>query len=465
MPEAAAPPEPTLLDLESLAADVVRLATKAGASDADAVLREGDEFTVNVRMGEVETLKESGSRGLGLRVFLGRRSASASTSDLTAEGIRQLVDGAMALVRVTEEDPFNGLPESGEFGSAAGDLHLYSEDVYSLPGPERIDWARRCEAAALAADKRITNSDGGSFEASTSTMVLANSRGFVGGYRSSYAGVSAAPLAMDEKGQMQRDGWWSSARRLADLESPESIGKEAARRTLRRLGARRVATQTVPIVFAPEAARSLISSIFEAASGDAVWRGASFLTGRLGESIAAPALTIVDDNTMLLPNGAGGFGTSPFDGEGLPSLRTVVVESGVLRSYLLNTYTARKLGMKSTHNASRGLTGSPGVGCGNLFLQPGAATEAQILAEVRAGLYVTGLMGFGVNVVTGDYSRGATGLWIENGELTHAVEGVTIAGNLAEMLNNITAIGSNLVHRGAIASSTLRIEGMTVAGA
>jgi PmbA protein len=226
-----------------------------------------------------------------------------------------------------------------------------------------------------------------------------------------------------------------------------------------------VPTQRVPIVFAPEAARTLLGSIFEAASGDAIWRSASFLAGRLGEQIAAPNLTIVDDNTMLLPSGAGGFGSSPFDGEGLPSRRTVVVEAGVLRTYLMNTYSARKLGMKSTHNASRGLAGTPGIGCGNLYLEPGTLTPEEILAAIPAGLYVTGLMGFGVNVVTGDYSRGATGLWIENGELTHAVEEVTIAGNLAEMLRNVTAIGSDLEFRSAVASPTLRIDGMTIAGA
>jgi PmbA protein len=465
MPEAAAQPDMTVLDVESLAADVVALAVQAGASDAAAVVREGDEFSVNVRMGEVETLKESGSRGLGLRVFLGKRSASASTSDLTADGISQLVSGAMALAKVTEEDPFTGLPETTEFGSLTGDLHLYYDDVYSLEGPERIEWARRAEAAALAADPRITNSDGGSFDAATGRMVLANSRGFVGGYRTSYAGVSAAPLAKDANGQMQRDGWWSSARRLADLESPESIGREAARRTLRRLGARRVPTQRVPIVFSAEVARSLIGSVFEAASGDSIWRGASYLAGKLGGRIAAHSLTIVDDNTMLLRTGAGGFGTSPFDGEGLPSQRTVVVEEGVLRSYLLNTYTARKLGLKSTHNASRGLAGTPGIGCGNLYLEPGMLTADEIIRDIPAGLYVTGLMGFGTNIVTGDYSRGATGLWIENGQLTHAVEEVTIAGNLAEMLMHVNAIGNDLDFRGAVASPTLCIDGMTVAGA
>ena len=465
MSETISPPTETTLDLESLAADVVALAIKAGATDAEAVAREGDEFSVNVRMGAVETLKESGSRGLGLRVFLGKRSGSASTSDLTAEGIRQLVEGALALARVTEEDPFAGLPETGEFGAVQDDLHLYYDDVYSLGGAERIEWARRVEAAALAADPRITNSDGGSFDAATGRKALANSRGFVGSYRTSYAGVAAAPLAKDADGKMQRDGWWSSARRLSDVESPESVGQEAARRTLRRLGARRVATQSVPIIFAPETARTLIGSVFEAASGDAIWRGASFLAGKLGETIAAPDLTIVDDNTMLLPTGVGGFGTSPFDDEGLPSQRTVVVENGVLRNYLLNTYTARKLGMRSTHNAARGLAGAPGVGCGNLYLQPGNVTKEQILGEVKAGLYVTSLMGFGTNMVTGDYSRGATGLWIENGQLTHAVEEITIAGNLAEMLRNVTAIGNDLKFRGSVASPTLRVDGMTIAGA
>jgi PmbA protein len=465
MPQAVAQSDLTDLDLESLAADVVARAVKAGASDAEAVVAEGDEFSVKVRMGQVETLQESGSRALGLRVFLGQQSASASTSDLTPDGIRQLVEGALALAKVTEEDSFAGLPRADEFGAIEGDLHLYYEDVYSLPGPERIEWARRAEAAALAADPRITNSDGGSFDAATGRKVLANSRGFVGGYRTSYAGVSAAPLAVDTNGQMQRDGWWSSARRLGDLESPESIGQEAARRTLRRLGARRVPTQRVPIVFAPEVARSLIGSIFEAASGDSIWRHASFLAGKLGEQIAASSLTIIDDNTMLLATGAGGFGTSPFDGEGLPSRRTVLVQGGVLSNYLLNTYTARKLGMKSTHNAARGLAGTPGIGCGNLYVEPGTLSKEQILEGVPAGLYVTGLMGFGVNVVTGDYSRGATGQWIENGQLTHAVEEVTIAGNLAEMLRNVTAIGNDLEFRGSVASPTLRIDGMTIAGA
>ncbi len=466
MSEAAAIPRSgAQLDLKSLAAEVVARATKAGATDAEAVVSEGDEFSVSVRMGEVETLQESGSRGVGLRVFLGKRSASASTSDLTPDGIEQLVSGAMALANVTEEDAFAGLPDEADFGQLETDLHLYFDDVYSLPGAERIDQARRAEAAALAADPRIANSQGGHFDAATGRKVLANSRGFLGEYRSSYCGISAAPLAMDPNGAMQRDFWSSSARRLADLESPESIGQEAARRALRRLGARRVPTQRVPIVFAPEVARSLIGHLFEAASGDSIWRSASFLAGQLGETIAAPTITIVDDHTMLLPTGVGGFGTSPFDGEGLPTRRTVVVENGVLQTYLLNTYTARKLQMRSTGNATRGLAGSPGIGSGNLYLLPGTQTPEEILAAIPAGFYVTSLMGFGANMVTGDYSRGASGLWIENGELTHAVEEVTIAGNLREIFRNITAIGNDLVFRSSAAAPTLRVDGMTVAGA
>ena len=465
MAEAIASSQPIDLDYESLAGDVVSMARAAGASDAEVVVRDGDEFSVTVRMGQVEKLKESGSRGMGLRVFLGKRSASTSTSDLTADGIRQLVDGAMALVKLTEEDPYSGLPETEEFGSASEDLHLYFEDVTSLSGQERIEWARRAEAAALGFDPRISNSNGSSFEVSTGRKVLANSRGFVGSYRTSYAGFAVSPLAVDTNGQMQRDYWWSSGRRIEDLESPEKVGQEAARRTLRRLGARRMPTQQVPVVFSPDVSRSLIGSVFEAASGDAIWRSASYLAGKLGETIAAPGITIIDDNLMILENGVGGFGTSPFDGEGLPSLRTVVVDGGVLRNYLLNTYSARKLGMKSTHNASRGLAGTPGIGSGNLYLQPGTQSPEEIIGGVSSGFYVTSLMGFGVNLVTGDYSRGATGLWIENGELTHAVEEVTVAGNLAEMLRNVTAIGNDLVFRGSIAAPTLRIDGMTIAGA
>jgi PmbA protein len=447
-------------ELQQLAADIVVRATRAGASDAEVVIREGDEFSTLVRLGQVETLKESGSRGMGLRVFLGQRTASTSSSDFSPEGIEHLVSGALALARVTSEDPFQGLPETAAFGQLTQPLDLFYEDVYSLPGEQRIELARRAEAAALAADTRIQNSDGGSFDAATGRKILANSRGFVGEYRRSYCSVSTMPIAQDEKGEMQRDYWYSAARTLAKLESPESIGAEAARRTVRRLNARRVPTQRVPVVFSPEIARSLVGHIFEAANGDAIYRGASFFAGLLGEQVAAGNITVVDDGTMV-----GGFGSSPFDGEGLPTRRTVIVERGVLKNYLLNTYTARKLNMQSTGNASRGLAGNPGIGGGNVFLESGTLSPQQILGDIKSGLYVTELLGMGVNMVTGDYSRGASGLWIENGELAYPVQEITIAGNLKDIFRNISAIGTDLEFRGSIASPTLRIEGMTIAGA
>ena len=450
-------------DMQQLAADVVERALRAGATEAEVVIREGDEFSTLVRLGQVETLKESGARGIGLRVFLGSsgsyRTANTSTSDFSEAGLAHMISGAVDLAQVTSQDPFAGLPEPDAMGKIPGELDLFYDDVYSMPTAQRIEYARRAEAAALAADPRLKKSDGGSFDAATGHKVMANSRGFVGEYRRSYCSLSAMPIAETEPGKMQRDYWFSSARTLARLDSPESIGAEAARRTLRRLNARRVATQRVPIVFAPEIARSLIGNIFEAANGDSIYRGASFWTGQLEQKVASENVTVVDDGTL-----PGLFGTAPFDGEGLPTRRTVIVENGVLKNYLLNTYTGRKLNLPSTGNASRGLAGTPGIGAGNLFLQQGTVSPQQLLAEVKVGFYVTELMGFGVNMVTGDYSRGAAGLWIENGELSFAVEEVTIAGNLKEMLNNITAIADDLEFRGAVASPTLRIDGMTIAG-
>ena len=446
-------------NLQQLATDIVAKARKAGATDAEVVIREGDEFSTAVRLGEVETLKESGSRGIGLRVFVGQRVASTSSSDFSPEGIEHLISGALALAQVTSEDPFAGLADTSEYGQLDYDLSLYHEDVYSLPTAERIDYARRCEAAAMSADTRIQNSDGGSFDAATGRKILANSRGFVGEYRSSYCSVSTSPIALSKNGEMQRDYWYSSARILAKLDPPESVGAEAARRTLRRLDARRVPTQRVPIVFSPEIARSLIGAIFEAANGDSIYRGASFFTGKLGEQVAAESVNVIDDGTIV-----GGFGSSPFDGEGLPTCRKVIVENGVLKTYLLNTYTARKLNLRSTANAVRGLAGNPGIGSGNLFLEPGHLSPEEILREIKSGLYVTELLGQGINMVTGDYSRGASGVWIENGELTYPVQEITVAGNLKEIFRNITAIGNDLIFRGSVASPTLRIDGMTIAG-
>ncbi len=446
-------------DLKQIASDVVRRALAGGATAAEAVAREGEEFSTLVRLGHVDQLKEAGSRALGLRVFFGQRAASTYTSDFSSEGIEQLVKGALSLARVTSEDPHAGLPAPGELGAISGDLDLYYEDVHSLATDARIEYARRAEQAALDADPRIRNSEGGSFDAATGRKVLANSHGFVGEYRRSYCSVSAVPIAQ-ENGSMQRDYWYAVSRTLAKLDAPEEVGRIAAQRTLRRLGARKVKTARVPIVFDPMVGRSLLGSIFEAASGDSIYRGASFLAGKLGERIAGENVTVVDDGTMR-----GGFGSAPFDSEGVPTRRTVVVERGVLKSYLLNTYTAKKLGLATTGNAARGLAGTPGIGAGNFFLEPGAKTAQEIIAAIPDGLYVTELLGFGVNLVTGDYSRGAGGLWISGGELAYPVEEITIAGNLKDMLQNIAEIGSDLEFRGSVACPTIRIDGMTVAGA
>jgi PmbA protein len=451
-------------DLQQLAQDVLNRALKAGATDAEAVVYEGDEFGAKVRLGQVETLKESGSRAVGLRVFIGQRTASTSSSDFSRESIERLVDGAITLAKITSEDPFAGLPEPEEFGQLEGDLKLYFDDVNELPPAERIEIARRAEAAAMAYDTRIQNSGGADFDTATSHKIMMNSRGFTGEYRRSYCDFSVSPIAIDEKGGMQRNYWYSISRTAKKLESPETIGQEAARRTLSRLGARQVKTQKAPVVFSPEISRSIIGNIFDAANGDAIYRHATFFADMLGQQVAGENITVVDDGTMII-DGIGGFGTSPFDGEGLPSRRTVLVENGVLKNYVMNTYTARKLGMKSTGNASRGLAGNPGIGAGNFYLEPGTLTPEQIIGDVKDGLYVTETMGFGVNLVTGDYSQGASGVWIENGELAYPVEEITIAGNLKDMYRNIAAIGNDLVFRGSSAAPTMRVDGMTIAGA
>jgi PmbA protein len=446
-------------DLKQLAQDIVQRAMQGGATAAECVIREGDEFSTLVRLGQVETLKESGSKSIGVRVFNGKRAASTHSSDFTPAGLDRMLKSALELAKITSEDPFSGIPEPSQLGSISGDLDLFSADVYSLPGEERISHARRAEKAALDFDPRIKNSEGGSFDAATGHKILANSHGFVGEFRRSYCSVAAIPIAQDEKGGMQRDYWFSVARSLNRLESPEHIGKIAAQRTLRRLGARKVKTQQVPIIFDPLVATSILSHIFEGVNGDSVYRGASFLAGKLGEKIAASQVTVIDDGTMV-----GGFGTSPFDGEGIPTRRTVVIENGVLTSYVLNTYTAKKLGLQTTGNASRGLAGTPGIGPGNYFLQPGARAPQQLIGDVKEGLYVTEFLGMGVNLVTGDYSRGASGLWISGGELTYPVEEITVAGNLKDMFLNISEIANDLEFRGSVASPTIRIDGLTVGG-
>lgn len=445
-------------DLQQLTQDIVKQALDRGATDAECTISEGSEFGVNVRMREVEQLKEAGSRGAGIRVFSGKRTGSATTSDLTSEGISRMIDAALANAAVTSDDPMAGLPEAGELGSIDADLKLYDAQVEKLEAPWKIAQAKAAEQAALDADPRISNSEGGSFDSYLSARYFANSRGFAGGYRRSSVSLSVVPVAKDGD-KMERDYWYSVARNAANLESAEFVGKEAARRALRRLGSRKIPTQKAPILFEPRIARSLLGSIFEAVSGDSIYRRASFLIGKLGEKIATENLTVIDDPTM-----PGLFGSWPFDDEGVPARRKAVIQRGVLKTYLHNTYTARKLGEKTTGNAGRSLAGNPWVDQGNFYIEAGNKTQAEIISGMKTGLLVTELMGQGVNVVNGDYSRGAAGLWIENGEIAYPVSEITIAGNLKQMLMDIETIGSDLEFRGSTASPSLLIREMTISG-
>jgi PmbA protein len=444
--------------LLELAQDIVKMAQAAGASDAECTIAEGDEFSANVRMREVENLKEAGSRGAGLRILIGRHTGASYTSDLSKDGIAHLVKSAIELADITTEDPHAGLPDPDEFGMLEGDLGMYSADIAGLDTALKIETAKRAEDAALSSDPRISNSEGASFDNYVGRHIFANSRNFAAEYQSSYCSLSTSPVAREGE-SMERDYWYTMARGFSGLEAPEHVGRMAAQRALRRLNAVKVDTQKVPVVFEPRTARSLLDNIFEAVHGMSIYRQESFLAGKLGERVASDDLTIVDDATL-----PGLFGTSPFDDEGVASRRTVVIERGVLKSYLMNTYAARKLGLKTTGNASRGLTGNAGIGHGNFFLAQGVETPEQIIAGIPNGFYVTELMGFGVNVVTGDYSRGAAGLWIRNGELAFAVSEVTIAGNLNDMLKGIEAIGSDLEFRGSVAAPTIKMGEMTVGG-
>lgn len=444
------------VDLLALAPDVLAKAKRAGADDADVLLLEGTDFSVTLRQGEVETLTDAGSRGLGLRVFVGHRTANVHTSDLSGPAIGALVETAVDLARATGEDEAAGLPDECPPIEPV-DLDLFDPALAALPTEARIELARRAEAAAMGAPG-ITNSFGARYDSGETLLVLANTRGFIGSYRRTSASLSVVPVA-ERDGAMERDHWYTAASFLADLEAPEAVGEKAAARTLRRLGARKIPTCEVPVVFDPETAQELLTALFDAVSGDAIFRDSSFLKDRLGEQVASPLLTLVDDGRRRR-----GLGARPFDGEGLATRRNVPVEQGVLRYYLCDTYSARKLGTRPTASARRGLGGDPGVGSMDLCFAPGATPPGEIVAEVERGLLVTDLMGFGVDVVSGDYSQGAFGYWIEKGRVTHPVHEITIAGNLAQMLKDVDAVGNDVVFRGSSAAPTLRIRRMTVSG-
>lgn len=441
---------------KEFAAGVAEGAVKRGASAAEVIIRQRTELSVGVRLGEVETLQESTDQGLGLRVLIDGRQASVSGSDFSRDAVMSLMDEAVELARLTSPDDTAGLPDAQELATSIPDLDLWDEAIVELSTEDQIEMALRAERAAQEYSNQISNFDGGGFDSAYGSVILANSLGFAGEFRTTSCSLASVPVAAED-GRMQRDYWYDMRRKLSEMDSPEKIGVTAARRTLRKLGSRSVPTQAVPVVLEPNMARDLLGDILNAASGESIFRKASFLVGQLGEQIANERLTVIDDG--LMPRG---LGSRPFDGEGLPTRRTVVISGGVLESYLLNSYTARKLGLRSTGNAGRGMSGAPVVEAGNLYVEPGPYSPDEIIKSVKKGLLITELLGFGVNIVTGDYSRSAGGIWIENGELTFPVQGVTIAGNLKEMLNSIEMIGNDLDFRGRVVSPTLLIGRMTI---
>ena len=441
---------------KEFAADIAEGAVKRGATAAEVIIRQRTELSVGVRLGEVETLQESTDQGLGLRVLIDGQQASVSGSDFSPDAVASLMNEAVDLARLTSADDTAGLPDPQDLATTFPELDLWDQEIVELSTEAKIEMALRAERAAQTYSNQISNFDGGGFDSAYGSLILANSLGFAGEFKTTSCSLASVPVAAED-GKMQRDYWYDVRRKLSEMDSPEDIGVTAAKRTLRKLGSRSVPTQAVPVVLEPNISRDLLGDIFSAASGESIFRKASFLVGQLGEQIANQRLTVVDNG--LIPRG---LGSRPFDGEGLPTRRTVVIREGVLESYLLNSYTARKLGLRSTGNAGRGLSGAPGVEAGNLYIEAGPYSPDEIIKSISKGLLITELLGFGVNIVTGDYSRSAGGIWIENGELTFPVQGVTIAGNLKEMLNSIEMIGNDLDFRGSVVAPTLLIGRMTI---
>jgi len=446
------------VEILDVARELVARAVAAGARAADAAVAESEGLGVGVRLGEVEKLKRARQRRAGLRVFVGDSTAIVSTADLTPDALAAVATDACTLARATAPDPHAGLPDAADLARDTPELDLWDPSVEGVEPETAIDWARAAERAALDAGPEITNSEGAEVGTDTGSVAYASSLGFAGTYRGTHASLWVVPVAMRDGG-MQRDSWYTSNRKLAALDAPDAVGREAARRTLRRLGARRAPTCECPVVYEPETAASILRHLAGAIAGGSLYRRMSFLLGLLGEPIASAAVTIVDD-----PLRPGGPASRPFDGEGVTQARRTVVDRGVLATYLLDSYSARRLGLRPTGHASRSVGDAPGAGPTNFYLEAGPHTPAEIIASVPRGLYVTELIGFGVNLTTGDYSRGAAGLWIENGELAYPVEEITIAGNLRDMLRNVTMVGDDLEFRGAITSPTIKIERMTVAG-
>ncbi|HQR22927.1 MAG TPA: metalloprotease PmbA [Burkholderiaceae bacterium] len=438
--------------LRELAHEALACARSLGASDASCEVSETTGLSVTVRKRKVETIEHTRDKGLGVTVYLGQRRGHASTSDFAAAAVRQAVTAAHNIARFTAEDDAAGLPDEDTLESSPRDVDLFHP--WLLDTDEAIRLAQRCEAAAFAVSPRIVNSEGANLYTSSGHFILANTRGFTAGYPYSRHSISVSPIAKDASG-MQRDDWYSSERVHADLASPEAIGDYAARRALARLGARKLTTRQCPVLFEAPLACGLLGNFVQAASGGALYRKSSFLVDALGKPVFAPHLTIEED--PYLPRGSG---SSPFDEEGVRGLQRCVVKDGRLEGYFLSTYSARKLGMKSTGNAG---------GSYNLTLRSTRTEDEDdfevMLRRLGTGLLVTELIGQGVNYVTGDYSRGASGFWVEGGRIQYPVEEITVAGNLRQLFMNIAAVGTDTVVRGSKVSGSVLVEGMTIAGA
>jgi len=433
--------------LRQLAADVLRHARELGAAACETDVSEGFGQSVTVRRDEVETIEYNRDKGIGVTIYHGQQRGHASTSDFSPDALRATVAAALSIARFTAPDPAAGLPEEALLAREAMDLDLYHP--WHLPVEEAIAIARRCEQAAFAVSTMVKNSEGASVSVQQSQFVSANSLGFMGGFPTSRHYLSCSVIA-GENDKMQRDDWYTTSRDPARLASPEAIGDYAARRALSRLGARKPKTRSVPVLFEAPLASGLIGSFVHAASGGALYRKSSFLVDSLGKTIFPSHIGISER-----PHLPCGMASSPFDDDGVATHDREVVEDGVLQGYFLSTYSARKLGMQTTGNAG---------GCHNLIVKPGSLDFQGLLREMGTGLLVTELLGQGVNYVTGDYSRGAAGYWVEGGEICYPVQEITIAGNLKDMLRNIAAVGNDVLVRGSKQVGSILVERMKVAG-
>jgi len=447
--------------LLDLGLSVVERAIGSGATVAEAAVQSGSHLSVKVRMGEPELVEEAGSRALGLRVMLGKRVASTYTSDLSEAGQATMIEDALELARLSETDEFAGPPDSSELSSPSEweDLDTFDDSVSQISADEALDRALRGERAAFDFDSRISNSEGASFTRARGVSALVTSGGFTGSDLGTYASIVVNPVADDEGGKKRSGYHWSASRHYTDLEASDTVGQEAARRTIAQLGATKLPTQELPVVFDKDAARSILGLFAGCVLGGSIWRKSSYLVDRVGSRVASDLVDIVDD--PLLPRAPG---SRAFDGEGLLSRRNVVVESGVLKGYLMDSYSARKLGLGSTASASRSPSGGISPSSSNLILKASSQSRDELVADTKHGLYVTGMMGFGFNAVTGDFSRGASGFLIEDGKLGHPVSEVTISLNLDELLQRIDAVADDLDQRTAVASPTFRVSSMTLAG-